>query len=79
MKKEEFINKFKKVLKINTNYYFILEELNKKVFPFHVRNKYVSYRRYYYWLKHNNVFKFKNLNEELKELVEKSLKPQTQN
>ena len=79
MKNEEFIDQFKNVLKVNTNYNFILEDLNKKVFPFHVRNKYVSYRRYYYWLKHHNVPKFTNLNEGLKDIILNSMTPQPQN
>ena len=73
MKKKEFIDQFKNIINFNTNYNIILEDLNKKVFPFHVRKKYVSYKRYYYWLKHHNVPKFINLNEELKEIVVKSL------
>ena len=79
MKNKEFINQFKKVLKVDPNYNFILEELNKRIFPFHARNRYSSYKRYYYWLKHHNVPKFINLNEELKEIVANSMKPESQN
>lgn len=77
MKKGEFIEQFKNALKITNNYNFILEELNRKVFPFHARNKYVSYRRYYYWLKHHNIPKFIILNKELKEIVGNIMKRQT--
>ena len=45
MKKREFIKQFKNALKVTKNYNFILDDLNEKIFPFHVRNKYVSYRR----------------------------------
>jgi hypothetical protein len=65
----EFIEKFTKNLEIYTDYNEILEDLNSNVFPFHNKDKHTNSRRYYYWLKQNNSFKFKNLNGELKKMV----------
>jgi hypothetical protein len=70
METNEFIEQFEKVMEVHTNYFFILEDLNNKVFPFHERNNHIEFRRHYYWLKQHNKLKFKNLNERLKKLVE---------
>lgn len=67
------------LLKTNNDYRLILNELNNKMFPFHDRDKYITCQRFYYWLKQHNVHKFKNLNNELKELVNNYLKLQSQN
>jgi Mg2+ and Co2+ transporter CorA len=69
----EFIEQFERVIEINRNYIFILEDLNNKTFPFHSRNKHISYRRYYYWLKQHNKLKFKDLNNHLKTLVKNKI------
>ncbi len=69
MEPKEFIEHFKKVLENNIDYDFILKDLNNNVFPFHDRDKHITYRRYYYWLKQSNSFKFKKLNGKLKRLV----------
>lgn len=75
METNEFIEQFNELLENNNDYNFILEDLNKNVFPFHDRDKHVSCRRYYYWLKQNNSFKFKNLNGRLKKIVKTKMKP----
>ncbi len=69
----EFIEQFEKVIEVHKNYYFIIEDLNNNVFPFHERDIYIYYRRHYYWLKQHNKLKFKNLNERLKKLVENKI------
>ena len=74
MEPNEFIELFKKDLKFNSNYTIILEDLNNNVFPFHDRDKHVTSRRYYYWLKQNNSLKFKKLNGELKKLVKNRIR-----
>ena len=74
METNEFIEKFKKALENNNDYNFILDDLNNNVFPFHDRDKYITYRRYYYWLKQSNSLKFKNLNGELKKIVKNKIK-----
>lgn len=73
METNKFIEQFKRVIEVNRNYYFILEDLNNKVFPFHERNNHISYRRHYYWLKQHNKLKFKDLNERLKTLVKNKI------
>lgn len=74
MESNEFIELFKKTLEINNNYNIILEDLNNNVFPFHDRDKHVTARRFYYWLKQKNSLKFRNLNTELKKLVKNKIK-----
>lgn len=69
----EFIEQFEKVIEVHKNYYFIIEDLNNNVFPFHERDNHIEYRRHYYWLKQHNKLKFKNLNERLKKLVENKI------
>ena len=69
----DFIEQFKKVIEIENDYLFILEDLNNKIFPFHDKNNHVVYRRHYYWLKQHNKLKFKNLNNRLKVLVKKRM------
>jgi hypothetical protein len=74
MESKEFIEIFLKTLETNNDYNYILEDLNNNVFPFHDRDKFVTARRYYYWLKQNQSFKFKRLNGELKKLVKRKMK-----
>lgn len=74
METKEFIEHFLEGLENNQDYNFILNDLNNNVFPFHDREKYVSCRRYYYWLKQNNSYKFKILNGKLKKLVKNEIK-----
>ena len=69
----EFIEQFERLIKINRNYYFILEDLNNNVFPFHEPNNHVKYRRHYYWLKQHNKYKFKDLNNRLKTIVKNKI------
>jgi hypothetical protein len=69
----EFIEQFEKVMEDQKNYYFILEDLNNKIFPFHDRDNHIKYRRHYYWLKQHNKLKFKNLNNRLKSLVQNKI------
>jgi hypothetical protein len=69
----EFIEQFKKVIEIENDYLYILEDLNKNIFPFHDKNNHIVYRRHYYWLKQHNKLKFKNLNNRLKVLVKKRM------
>jgi len=73
METHKFIEQFERVIEVNRDYYFILEDLNNKIFPFHERNNYILYRRHYYWLKQHNKLKFKNLNERLKTLVKNKM------
>jgi hypothetical protein len=73
METHEFIEQFKRVIEINTNFHFILEDLNNKVFPFHEPSNHILYRRHYYWLKQHNKLKFKSLNERLKKLVKNKI------
>lgn len=73
METTEFIEKFERVIEVNRDYYFILEDLNNKIFPFHEPNTYILYRRHYYWLKQHNKLKFKSLNERLKTLVKNKI------
>jgi hypothetical protein len=73
MEINEFIEQFKRDIEVNINYLFILEDLNKKIFPFHDKNNHIAYRRHYYWLKQHNKLKFKRLNERLKKLVENKM------
>ncbi len=73
METNEFIEQFESVIEVNKNYYFILEDLNNKIFPFHERNNHILYRRHYYWLKQHSKLKFKNLNERLKTLVKNKM------
>ena len=69
----EFIEQFEKVIEVIKNYYFILEDLNNNVFPFHERNNHIKYRRHYYWLKQHDKLKFKNLNNRLKNIVKNKI------
>ena len=73
METNEFIEQFERVIEVHKNYYFILKDLNNKIFPFHDKDNHVVYRRHYYWLKQHNKLKFKNLNEQLKKLVENKI------
>ena len=70
METNEFIDQFEKIINVNKDYFLILKDLNNKIFPFHDKNNHIVYRRHYYWLKQHNKYKFKNLNERLKKLVE---------
>ena len=74
MESNEFIEQFRVFLEVNNNYAVILEDLNNNVFPFHDKEKHISCRRYYYWLKQNNSLKFKNLNGQLKKMVKTKVK-----
>ena len=69
----EFIEQFERVIEVNIDYLFILEDLNNKIFPFHDKNNHIEYRRHYYWLKQHNKLKFKSLNERLKTLVKNKM------
>ena len=69
MKTQEFIKEFKKLLETCDDNFAILDDLNKRVFPFHDKEKHGDYRKYYYWLKQHSNIKFRNLNRRLKELV----------
>ena len=73
MENHEFIEQFKRVIELNTNFQFILEDLNNNVFPFHDKNNHITYRRHYYWLKQHNKLKFKSLNDRLKKLVKNKM------
>jgi hypothetical protein len=73
MEPKEFIEEFRITLEENIDYNLILDDLNKNVFPFHDKERYVDSRRYYYWLKQNNIFKFKKLNARLKKLVKNKI------
>jgi hypothetical protein len=73
METNKFIEQFEKVIEVKRNYYFILDDLNNKVFPFHEPNNHISYRRHYYWLKQHNKLKFRDLNERLKTLVKNKI------
>ena len=73
METNDFIEKFKEIIKIYRNYFVILEDLNNKIFPFHDKNNHIIYRRHYYWLKQHSKLKFKNLNERLKTLVKNKI------
>lgn len=73
IKTNEFIEQFKKVIEIEDDYLYILEDLNNKIFPFHDKDSHILYRRHYYWLKQHNKLKFKNLNNRLKVLVKKRM------
>jgi len=74
MEIEEFIENFNEGLENNNDYNLIIDDLNNNVFPFHEPHEYVSCRRYYYWLKQNNSYKFKILNGKLKKLVKNKIK-----
>ena len=69
----EFIEQFEKVIEDQQNYYLILEDLKKKIFPFHEQSSYIEYRRHYYWLKQHRKIIFKNLNERLKIIVQNKM------
>ncbi len=71
----EFIEEFKNILENNNDYNFILDDLDKNVFPFHDRDKHITCRRFYYWLKQNNSYKFKKLNGRLKKIVKNKMEP----
>ena len=73
MGNNEFIEQFEKVIDVHKNYYFILEDLNNNVFPFHERDNHIEYRRHYYWLKQHNKLKFKHLNNHLKNIVKNKI------
>jgi len=75
MESYEFIEVFKKTLEINNNYNIILKDLNNNVFPFHDPDKYITSRRFYYWLKQKNRLKFRTLNTKLKKLVKNKIIP----
>jgi hypothetical protein len=70
---KEFIEQFEKVMENRKNYNYILEDLNKKIFPFHERSSYIEYRRHYYWLKQHKKIIFKDLNERLKIIVQNKM------
>jgi hypothetical protein len=69
----EFIEQFEKVMENRKNLTYILDDLNKKIFPFHERGSYIEYRRHYYWLKQHRKIIFKNLNERLKIIVQNKM------
>jgi hypothetical protein len=73
METNDFIEQFESVIEVNNDYFFILEDLNNKTFPFHDKNNHIVYRRHYYWLKQHNKLKFKNLNERLKTIVKNKI------
>ena len=73
METNEFVERFKRIIKVYKNYYFILEDLSNNIFPFHDKNKFNVYRRHYYWLKQHNKLKFKHLNNLLKNIVKNKI------